>query len=102
MTQLEDKKQWVRDSIVFNHNPIEFDKKFGELVDRVLDTLIETVYQARTEETLEEVVKIAEEMKRPVMLKMQGGREIRDSFAAVQNGAIDDLISALKDTKINK
>jgi len=41
--------QWAFDSILLNHNPIEPDKAFGELLSAVLDKLEKATHQAAIE-----------------------------------------------------
>ena len=42
---IEEINQWAYDSILFNHNPIEADKPFGDMLNFVLEKLITTILQ---------------------------------------------------------
>lgn len=46
-----------------------------------------------------EVIKMVEGMKLPTMIKMNGGREMRDSFAILRNRTLDDILTQLTNNK---
>ena len=73
-------------------------ERHAEAIEEALNRLVETVYQARTEE----VVKIAEGMTKDEVKWRKAKYDVKSVDAVLYNRALSDLITTLKDTKISK
>lgn len=96
---VEEKFQHALDSIVFNHNPIEYDNQFGKLVESVLTEILQAERQKR-EERDREVVEMVEQSKSgvdglnipPLYKTLSEKVTFKNGF----NQALEDIINSLQ------
>jgi hypothetical protein len=93
MSQLEQLKAEARETIL---NIWPDDSEITQTVMRVVDTLIETVYQARTEEVRKLALRWYDDNYKHGEKRQEDG-----STTYITEKEFDDFLATLKDTKIS-